>query len=420
MQPVFFISLFSLIFLMFSSMTTGITKNIMQANIERVANTKAMFKEVEAVINNVAFQDSKLVDFSDDKYLDLTGDYLPAKSSYTKSQISKDSWSRKIYLLKATDRVRIWGASGGQYADAPISHFMLVSAGPNQYYDLFNYWNFKIDSSTKQLIEAGGNVSADQIKTVDISDEDIVGDDVILRFNNYDTMYKIWQESEKLDTMVRDVSLEYYKNTVDAFSPLIQLAQRDKDLETVNNLSTDIFSDGDITDDGFNAFTGLQLGTSENFKNEWNNVGTNNSNVDSLLHSMLDGGKFIGVVPARTFTGYRVAKKYAGEFNVDNDVEDDFKDTYRNMKFLYPSYDLLDYDNNGHLLSSGMGLKNLGIPSLDVLDPFTKQGESGGALSYEYDKDNSPNILTLIRKTTSSNKDKWKINKKYKINGLGE
>lgn len=420
MQPVFFVSLFSLVFLMFSSMTNGITKNIMQANIERVENTIKMFNEVETVINKVIFQDAKIVDFSDTSYLELAGDYISAKSSYSKSELSKDAWNNKVYLLKTTEHMRIWGAPGGQYADAPISHFILVSAGPNQRYDLFRHWGYTIDtSSTSNIIAAGGAISSDDIKTVDITDVDVIGDDVVVRFNNYDSMYNLWEKAESLDTMVRDVALEYYKNSVDAFSPLIQFAQRDKDLNSENNLGYDIFDDSLFNSIGFDPFNQLQQGTSTSFQNEWNTIGADDSDIKGLLHTMLAGGTYTGSTPARNFEGYRVAKEYEDEFKITNpNVENEFKSFYNGVKFLYPSYDVLDYSSSGSYMASGRGLENLGIPSLESLDPFYgKDGE----IDYTYDRNLAPHKIIVVRESANAgNANKWNIKKQYEINGLGD
>lgn len=400
MQPVFFISLFSLIFLMFSSMTAGMTKNIMQANIERIEYTKKMFSELEVIINKAVFVDANIVDLSNRSYIDLKGNYLPKKSSYTRTQLTLDPWSRKIYLLKVTEHTRIWGAKNGQFAEAPISTFMLVSAGPNQVYDAFEKWSFPVNNSTDHLINitSSTNPSANDLKTLDLSNTDEIGDDIIVRFNNYDAMVNIWQRAEDLDNIVRNVAINYYKSSVDAFSPLVQLAQRSKD---DGRLKDDIFAD--LTNaDPFAAFESLET-TTTSFANEWNTANTR-------LNLMLNGGSFAGP-PVKTYLGYRTASNYRRDFNIDADIEDEFVNgIYKNVEFLYPSFDII-------IEGADLNLENIGVPSIDIADPFFG---INGELKASYNIA-QPNILKLERiYNNSSDKDKWNINKSQEINALGD
>ena len=423
MQPVFFIALFSLIFLMFSSMTAGLSKNIMQNNIERIEETKERFAQIELALNVIAFKQKNndglgtksVVDLSDSDYRDLGGSFLSAHTNFTKQELENDPWGKKVHLLETTSREAIWGAKNGQIAEAPITTFMLVSAGPNNVYDI------------AQKLKGTQNVASltpTEITNTDITDESQVGDDVIIRFNNYDAMLDIWLKAEELDNTVKNVALDYYKSRLDAFSPLIQLAQRDVDRNGL--LSDDIFSltidtDGDGTpdaidpNDNYDAFANFGTSTST-FTNEWNEDDTANAND---IYDVLTG--------QNGHTGFRAKPKtYANEFKLSSDstesanLNQEFIDKYKvsgsASEFLFPSFDAVEKTATGGSLPIGdRGLQNLGITNMSSIDPF--EGVDG-AISYSYDYD-KPNEVTLVRSVTPTNEYEWKINKKLEIDGLG-
>jgi hypothetical protein len=423
MQPVFFIALFSLIFLMFSSMTAGLSKNIMQNNIERIEETKERFAQIELALNVIAFKQKNndglgtqsVVDLSNSDYRDLGGSFLSAHTNFTKHELENDPWNKKVHLLETTSREAIWGASGGQIAEAPITTFMLISAGPNNVYDISQ--NLKGNQNVATL-------TATDIKNTDITDESVVGDDIIVRFNNYDAMLDIWLKAEELDNTVKNVALDYYKSRLDAFSPLIQLAQRDVDRNGL--LSDDIFSltvdtDGDGTPDAidpgsdYDAFANFGTSTST-FTNEWNVDDTSNAND---IYDVLTG--------QNGHTGFRKKPKtYANEFKLSSDstesanLNQEFIDKYKvsgsSAEFLFPSFDAVEKTATGGSLPTGdRGLQNLGVTNMGSVDPF--EGVDG-AIDYDYDY-NVPNKVTLVRSVTPSNQYEWKINKKLEIDGLG-
>ncbi|HAG52610.1 MAG TPA: hypothetical protein DCL21_02370, partial [Alphaproteobacteria bacterium] len=301
MQPVFFISLFSLIFLMFSSMTAGLSKNIMQANIERVRETKDMFSQVEIAINKVAFKEKytptgssaelPIVDLSRSDLTDLSGDFLAGHTSYTSSQLSKDMWGQKIYLFRVIDRESLWSGGAGEIAEAPVSTIMLISAGPNRRYDTLT--NSGMDLKNLDMADA-------RIKTIDLTDIAVIGDDVVVRFNNYEAMLDLWQKAENLDDIIKNVALDHYKTRLDAFSPLIQLAQRDV---TDGMLGNDVFDDLDSAIE-YDPFA--KLGTDDAaLVNEWNDP-------SSPVHALL-----IEYSGSPTRDGFRKkAKEYENEFRL--------------------------------------------------------------------------------------------------------
>ena len=394
MQALFFISLFSLVFLMFSSMTAGLSKNIMQANIEKVKETKHMFEEIETAINVLAFKQKdssgrSIIDLSNADLTDLGGTFLAQNMSYTKKQISKDPWEKDVKLFRVVEREKIWGASGGLTAEAPISTIMLISAGPNGKYDTLE---------SLGLAQNATAMSASDIKTTDITDEDIIGDDIVSRFNNYDAMLDIWLKSEELDNNIKNIALNYYRVRLDAFSPLIQLAERDVD--SGGALSDGIFDDLTSTTN-YSGFDEL-INNDEAFSTSWNKKGTA---VNDLLKPFL------------------IADTYDDDFRLATDNTDnarlnqEFKDKYPGRVFLYPSFSAVKFDRLGNALASvKQGLQNLGITNMSSLDPFSGNDEQ---VDYIYDED-EPHIIKIVRKSSGTNSEKWKINKIITVDGLGE
>lgn len=393
MQALFFISLFSLVFLMFSSMTAGLSKNIMQANIEKVKETKQIFDEIETAINILAFKQKdssgrSIIDLSNSDFTDLDGTFLAEHMSYTKKQIEKDPWEKDVKLFRVVEHVKVWGAPGGLSADAPISTIMLISSGPNGKYDTLDSLGLSQNATT---------MSSSDIKTTDITDPDVIGDDIVSRFNNYDAMLDIWEKSEILDNSIKNIALDYYRTRLDAFSPLIQLAERDVD--SGGALSTGVFDDLTSTANyvGFDQLTNDK----EAFSTSWNKTGTK---VNDLLR------KFI------------VAKTYSNDFRLstgsDNGVlNQEFKDKYPGRLFLYPSFSAVEKDKNNNVLPTvKQGLQNLGISNMSSLDPFSGNNEQ---VDYQYD-DDEPHIIKIIRKSSGTDVEKWKINKVLTVDGLGE
>lgn len=397
MQAVFFLSLFSLIFLMFSSITAGMGRNIMQANVENVKRTSVIFSEIENAINVLAFKqkDSSgraVIDLSNTDLTDLDGTFLSEHIPYTKKQISKDPWDKEVKLFQHTKQEAIWGAAGGQIAKAPISTIMLLSSGPNGVYDTLS--NLGLPQTATSMTEA-------QLKTTDITDKSIIGDDIITRFNTYDAMLDIWEKAEKLDNSVKNVSYDYYRARLDAFSPLIQLAERD----TSNNglLSSDVFGTLDPTE----GYTGFDELISDNtaFSTKWNVRDTTPGSMNEKL---------------RLFS---VAKAYSGEFTLSSDstlntqLTNEFNSKYSGVDFLYPSFSAVSKDSNGNNLPAVQtGLQNLGISNMSSLDPFDG---NGSALDYEYST-LTPHIINIIRKDVSSDQNKWSVSKTITVDGLGE
>jgi hypothetical protein len=422
-------------------MTAGLSKNIMQANIERVAKTEEIFANVEVVLTNLAYKQKNgskgIVDLTDANITNLAGDFLPAHTNFTAKEIQKDPWEQKVHLIKTTQRELIWADTDGHTVEAPITTFLLVSAGPNRKYDMFE--NLGVNTTSPSMTES-------QIKTTNIRDESIVYDDIIIRFSNYDAMLNIWQRVEDLDNTVENVAVDYYKNMLDAFSPLIQMGQRDV---TVGALEEDIFSSLDSADI-YAAFQNLEDTSNTSLTNEWNTAGP--------LHTILN-------------TNFRTPKAYANEFTVaqadysdsnaiqqqlDNDLtlpadqrmtsaeradlvaerdllktqEDDrvadlnaealssFNGDYSGT-FTYPSFDAVILSTAGNdLVASGQdGLQNLGVTNITSLDPFAQQD---GELSYDYSVA-EPNKISIKRTLDpGSNTLKWRINKIKKIDALGE
>lgn len=402
MQAIFFISLFSLMFLLVSGIVTGLSKSIMQMNVERVAEVKKMFNEIDLALNRVVFKEvqgstlkKRVVDLSDPEITDLSGEFLTKYISFSKSQLEHDPWGNEVHLIRKVDHEQIWGGSGGQKVIAPVSYFLLVSAGPNERYDLFNYLSVDADFP---------NLSLNDIKTIDLTDKSIVRDDIIYRFSNYGAILDLWQQVEELDGTIKNIALDYYKNKIDSFSPLLQIAQRDISKEGI--LKDNIFADLS-EDSGYKAFEDLKT-QKELFTNEWYEDDPTN---DNEIHDVL-------------INNFRVAKKYNNEFVLSLDSDENkrlnkkFKDKYSNKEFLYPTFDVLIKDDSGNYLSNDKkGLQNLGVVGLKTLDPFTGRE---GAVDFSYDE-NEPAVIHIVRKLNDGlhSKEKWIILKDQKINALG-
>tara|TARA_Y100001960_G_scaffold302080_1_gene352757 strand:+ start:7135 stop:8388 length:1254 start_codon:yes stop_codon:yes gene_type:complete len=416
-------------------MTAGLSKNIMQSNIERIAKTEEIFANVEVVLTNIAYKQKSgskgVVDLTDSNITDLSGDFLPAHTNFTAREIQKDPWEQDVHLVKSTTRELIWADLNGHRVEAPITTFLLVSAGPNRKYDMFE--NLGVSKTNPSM-------TANQVKTTNIKDESIVYDDIVVRFSNYDAMLNIWQRAQDLDNTVENVAVDYYKNMLDAFSPLIQLGQRDV---TVGALDEDIFSSLDSSDI-YSAFQDLEDTSNTSLTNEWNNPGP--------LNTILN-------------TNFRIAKAYANEFTVaqadysESDAIQNILDTdttltadertdliaERNLlrteeddrvaalntdanasfdldyttTFTYPSFDAVILSSTGNdLVASGQdGLQNLGVTNIKSLDPFAGQD---GELSYDYDvaKPNEIGIKRYVDPGLSTLK--WKIDKIKTLDALGE
>jgi hypothetical protein len=379
---------------MFSSMTAGLSKNIMQANIEKIKETKQIFEEIETAINILAYKQKDsagraVIDLSNSDFTDLDGTFLAQHMSYTKKQIDKDPWEKKVKLFRVVEHVKVWGAPGGLSADAPISTIMLVSSGPNGKYDTLE---------SLGLPQSATTMSASDIKTTDITDPDVIGDDIVSRFNNYDAMLDIWEKSEELDNSIKNIALDYYRVRLDAFSPLIQLAERD--VNSGGALSTGVFDDLTSTAN----YTGFDQLTNDKdaFSTSWNNKGTQ---INNLLRI------------------FETAKTYDNDFRLSSDntenteLNKDFKDKYSGRLFLYPSFSAVEKDKNGNVLPTvKQGLQNLGISNMSSLDPFSGNNEQ---VDYVYD-DDEPHIIKIVRKSSGTNVEKWKINKVLTVDGLGE
>lgn len=449
MQAVFILSLFSLIFAMFAGMSAGLSKNIMQANVDSIKDVKQMFHDVELILTKVIYKTPKgknyVVDLSDSKYTDLKGSFLASNLGYSNKQLTIDPWHNKIFLLKSTEKVVIWGAKGEQRVEAPITTFVMVSAGPNGRYDLFDSCSMGDDPSTDIP-------KSSSILTANLFDkENVVGDDIVIRFNNYDAMLDIWERVENVDTMVKNVALDYYKNLVDAFSPLIQLAQRD----VVNNgsLRESIFDDTNLDADetclskysiadqkkpevvfecykGYETFTELADKTNtKTLVNEWyeNDKNKDDEIYDYLIKyrkkAMKYDGKLKPVSRKKVDSDGNYIKDADGDYILEVDVQasakvnEDFNKKYKNKLFLYPTFDVVEKDANGDdLPETKRGFQNLGLNNLAALDPFH---DKDGEIYYEYDS-SDPGKIILKREKKDNKKNEWYIEKRFVINALGD
>jgi len=400
MQSVFFLSLFSLVFFMFSGLTTGLGKNVMELNEERVKDVKLLFGEIEIALNKIVFgikdvSNKGIVDMTNNDIASLSGSFLPSHVGFAKRQIETDPWGNKNYLLKNTEQIAIWGGPNGQVVKAPITTFLLISAGPNEEYDFLKNLGANV---------ANPNLTASQIKTSDISDVSKIGDDIIRRFNNYEPMLNIWQRAENLDLTIKSVALDYYKGLVDAFSPLIQLSQRD--INRGGALKENVFED--LGGSGYGAFDLLSGEDTSILVNEWSKDDTSNPND---TYDVLIGN-------------FRVAKYYNDEFVLsadgaeNSDLNTSFKTKYNtnSKKFLYPTFDVLIRDSSGNdLPATEKGLKNLGIANLSSVDPFY---DIDGEVTYSYNPD-APSKFSIKREKLTTDTDKWYIKKELEIDALG-
>jgi len=463
MQSVFLLSLFSLIFLMFSGITAGLSQSIMQSNVEKSLEVEKMFSEVEVALNKIAFKEkdsygSPIVDLTGfnlsagaNKSM-LTGDFLPAHVSFAKRQLEKDPWGNKIHLLQNTEKVALWGGAGGQLVQAPVTTFLLISAGPNERYDFLT----SIGADTTNPVLSEG-----QIKTVDIANERQINDDIIFRFSNYDSMMGLWQKAEEVDLMVKNVAIDYYKNMVDAFSPVIQLAQRD--ISRAGELKEDIFADLSDPDIGYDIFEDLAKGEGDDdlaaadtttLVNEWFEDDDNDPLSDSSVYDVLiqfrtakayDGTEF-RLAPelcqerpdsnpperykADPDTGLchpNPAETSSEKDKANHDLNQEFINKYKDgagvaRKFTFPTFDILEKNEDGDEWSeSEKGLKNLGMSGLETLDPFYSSIANGvGELSYSYDS-TKPSKIKISRTVGTKDADdgKWYINKETEIDALG-
>ncbi|MCP4355836.1 MAG: hypothetical protein GY793_09455 [Proteobacteria bacterium] len=408
MQSVFFLSLFSLMFFMFSGLTAGLGKSIMELNEERSENVEVLFSDIETVLNKVVFgvKDSAgdgIVELTDSNITDLSGDFLPSHVGFAKRQIENDPWGNKIHLLKDTEQVVIWGDSGVQIVKAPITTFLLISAGPNERYDFLTYNSANVVNPV---------LSSAQIKTTDISSKNRIGDDIIRRFNNYEPMLNMWQRAENLDFMIKSVALDYYKGLVDAFYPLIQLAQRD--VRKAGVLKENVFDNLEDEGGSYGAFNNLGDENSELLANSWYEDDPNDpDDIHDILYNNFKDGK----VYNNEFQLFDIT--ISGGSDENEDLNEEFIDKYRvpplpvgtgtPREFIYPTFDVLDNT------SVENGLKNLGITNLKTLDPFS---DINGSVTYTYDP-NDPAKITIKREKLDTDSDKWYINKEVVIDALG-
>lgn len=195
MQALFYIGLFGTFFFVMSGITVGVARTTFQQQLDREDRVVDVFRDIEYAINKVILRDQLSLAAEP---LDNMNYILP-HLSWSSSDISIDPWSRPVVAARVDENqvIAAFGSSG--QAIATVSHFALISGGPDRNVDT----PAPTTVTEWRLLHSTGGV----------------GDDVVHTFSTRAPMTETWNSAAEVEKKVQDIAVRNYRQRVEQFSP---------------------------------------------------------------------------------------------------------------------------------------------------------------------------------------------------------
>lgn len=197
MQALFYIGLFGTFFFVMSGITAGVARTTFQQQLDRQDRIIEIFDDIEYAINRVILRDQLSLASED---IDNMNYVLP-HLSWSGDEVAVDPWANPIVVYRLDDVQTIAAFGGGQLAEAVVSHFVLISGGPNR----------EIETAT------------DGISTItewrNLHSQGAVGDDIVHTFSTRGPQMETWNAAAEVEKTVEDILVRNYRQRIEQFSP---------------------------------------------------------------------------------------------------------------------------------------------------------------------------------------------------------
>jgi len=195
MQALFYLGLFGTFFFTLMGVTVGVARSSMQHKLDQQKQVTEMFQNIEFAINRVVLRDHlSLADYSSK---DLN--YLSDVVSWSRKQMSVDPWGGDISVVRLDDDEVIGALGPGQYAQAKVSHYALISNGPDM----------------KRQTE----LPTDIVSWRKLHSEGASGDDIVYTFSTRDAAQETWNKAQQIENNIKQMALRQYMARAEQFNP---------------------------------------------------------------------------------------------------------------------------------------------------------------------------------------------------------
>lgn len=195
MQALFYIGLFGTFFFVMSGITAGVARTTFQQQLDRKDRIVEIFNDIEYAINRVILRDQ--LSLASEELGNL--DYVLPHLSWSSEDVGTDPWSRPVVAARIDENQVIAAFSSGEQAVAVVSHFALISGGPDREVQTalptsVNEWRI--------LHSTGG-----------------ADDDIVHTFSTRGPMIETWNAAAEIEKTVEDIVVRNYRQRVEQFSP---------------------------------------------------------------------------------------------------------------------------------------------------------------------------------------------------------
>jgi len=195
MQALFYIGLFGTFFFVMSSITAGVARTTFQQQLDREDRVVQVFNDIEYAINRVMLRDQLSLANEDIGNMN----YILPHLSWSSEDVATDPWARPVTAARIDERQVIAAFAPGERAEAIVSHFALISGGPDREIQT------DIPASVEEwriLHSAGG-----------------AGDDIVHTFSTRDPMMETWNAAAEVEKTIDDILERSYRQRVEQYSP---------------------------------------------------------------------------------------------------------------------------------------------------------------------------------------------------------
>lgn len=233
MQTIFILGIFGVLYTSVAVLISMVATSSMQLKVERIKEVEAFFQDVEIAVNkgflsenvdfvSVGFQTTFPTAPGSDQTERLDNSIAEASKRFDKllapymswapEKILKDPWGTDYYFARALDDAVIYADNKGNEVTAPISVFLLVSAGPDK-----AFADYADKTSTAVFPK-----NYDDIKRLVMPETDASADNIVHVFSTMEPMADSWNYAKNLHGRVLSVFTDNYKSQYELFSPTLQ------------------------------------------------------------------------------------------------------------------------------------------------------------------------------------------------------
>lgn len=194
MQAVFILGFFGTVYAIILAFTISLSQSAMQEKLQRIEDTKQIFKDVEYAVSEGLLEEN--ADAESSNCATERFKFAQGYVKWTVDQLQVDPWGRDFACYTYALDTVLYADSNSNSVRAPVRVFALLSMGPDRALDTTP----PTDYSSASTLEGAD-------------------DDIVYVFSTYDKMLGMWEDVRQKMTKVSAVLMEDYQQQLRLFQP---------------------------------------------------------------------------------------------------------------------------------------------------------------------------------------------------------